>query len=61
MAGIGTAVACGIIPHFIDFHKFSIIVILWLAFAALADVIIAASLVFHFVRPAHFLSAPATD
>lgn len=53
VAGVGTAVACGIVPKFIEFHKFSVVVILWLAFAALADVIIALSLVFHLVRPPH--------
>lgn len=49
VAGIATAVACGIIPHFIEFYKFKAVVIIWLAFAAIADVLIAVSLVLHLV------------
>jgi hypothetical protein len=45
VSGLATAIACGIVPEFVDFHKFKVVVILWLAFAALGDVIIAAALV----------------
>jgi hypothetical protein len=51
VSGIATAVACGIVTQFIEFQKFKVVVILWLGFAALCDVLIAISLVTHLVRP----------
>jgi hypothetical protein len=51
VSGIATAVACGIVTQFIEFQKFKVVVILWLGFAALCDVLIAISLVTLLVRP----------
>ena len=48
--GIGTSIAVGMIPEFVHFQKFQVIVIIWLAFSAAADVLITASLVWHLVR-----------
>jgi len=45
--GIGTAIACGIIPEFVHFQKFQVIVIIWLAFSAVADTSITLALVWH--------------
>ncbi|KAI0726468.1 hypothetical protein C8Q72DRAFT_526455 [Fomitopsis betulina] len=45
--GIGTAIAVGMIPEFTHFQKFELIVIVWLAFSAVADTVIAISLVWH--------------
>ncbi|KAI0084805.1 hypothetical protein BDY19DRAFT_997371 [Irpex rosettiformis] len=45
--GLGTSIACGIIPEFIHFQRFKVIVIIWLAFSATADAIITAALVWH--------------
>ncbi|EPS93384.1 hypothetical protein FOMPIDRAFT_131067 [Fomitopsis schrenkii] len=45
--GIGTAIAVGMFPEFTHFHKFEVIVIIWLAFSAVADTAIAISLVWH--------------
>ncbi|EIW80013.1 hypothetical protein CONPUDRAFT_74297 [Coniophora puteana RWD-64-598 SS2] len=47
LCGIGTAIACQIIPEFQNFQRFEVIVILWLASAALCDCIVTASLVYH--------------
>jgi hypothetical protein len=47
VSGLATAIACSIVTHFVDFHKFQIVVILWLAFSALADVVIAVILTWH--------------
>ncbi|KAG6332851.1 hypothetical protein ID866_6236 [Astraeus odoratus] len=44
---LGTTIAVGIVPAFVEFQKFEVIVIIWLAGAALADTIIATSLVLH--------------
>ncbi|KAG6809203.1 hypothetical protein H0H92_001174 [Tricholoma furcatifolium] len=43
--GLGTAVAVGRVPIFIQFRKFKVVVILWLVSAAVADVVITFSLV----------------
>ncbi|KAI0787227.1 hypothetical protein BC629DRAFT_498007 [Irpex lacteus] len=45
--GIGVAVAIHFIPAFADFLKFKAAVIIWLAFSAAADVLIAVSLVWY--------------
>ena len=50
--GIGCTVTLAIAPHFYDVKEFRILGIIWLAAAALADVLITASLVWHLVRSA---------
>ena len=52
------------IPEFVHFQKFEVIVIIWLAFSAVADCAITIALVWHLVRtlsnpyfPARFLIA----
>ncbi|KAH9841813.1 uncharacterized protein C8Q71DRAFT_349276 [Rhodofomes roseus] len=45
--GIGTAIAVGMIPEFTHFQQFEVIVIVWLAFSAVADTMICISLVWH--------------
>ncbi|KAI0089212.1 hypothetical protein BDY19DRAFT_131256 [Irpex rosettiformis] len=45
--GIGVAIAITFIPAFTDFLKFKAAVIIWLAFSAAADVLIAVSLVWY--------------
>ncbi|PIL22821.1 hypothetical protein GSI_15516 [Ganoderma sinense ZZ0214-1] len=45
--GVGTSIAVGMIPEFAQFTKFKVIVIIWLAFSAVSDVLITASLVWH--------------
>jgi len=46
-AGLATAVACSIVTQFTEFRKFKVVVILWLAFSAIADVLIAVVLTWH--------------
>lgn len=57
--GVGTAIACGIIPEFIHFQKFQVIVIIWLAFSAVADTAITMALVWHLRK--HKTGFTATD
>lgn len=45
--GVGTAIAVGMIPEFVHFQRFEVIVIIWLAFSAVADSSITAALVWH--------------
>ncbi|KAI0795318.1 hypothetical protein BC629DRAFT_1592810 [Irpex lacteus] len=45
--GLGTSIACGIVPEFIHFQNFKVIVIIWLAFSATADTVITGALVWH--------------
>ncbi|KAI0693966.1 hypothetical protein BC835DRAFT_1415596 [Cytidiella melzeri] len=45
--GLGTSIACGIVPEFIHFQNFKVIVIIWLAFSATADTVITCALVWH--------------
>ncbi|KAI5896768.1 uncharacterized protein SCHCODRAFT_01151025 [Schizophyllum commune H4-8] len=47
LAGIGTAIACGIVPMFADFLKFKVVVALWLAASSVSDVLITITLVYH--------------
>ncbi|KAG6326754.1 hypothetical protein ID866_12335, partial [Astraeus odoratus] len=47
LGSVGTTIAIRIVPEFANFWKFEAIVIVWLAGAACADVIIAASLVLY--------------
>lgn len=46
---MGTAIAVGLIPEFVHFQKFKVIVIIWLACSAIADTIITMALVWHLV------------
>ncbi|KAI8978769.1 hypothetical protein BD414DRAFT_117621 [Trametes punicea] len=57
--GLGTAIAVGMIPQFVHFQKFQVIVIIWLAFSAIADTLITISLVWHLRR--HKTGMPVTD
>ena len=47
--GLGTSIAVGMIPEFTQFQRFQVIVIVWLAFSAVADTLITAALVWHLV------------
>jgi hypothetical protein len=47
LGGLATAVAVGIIPQFINFQKFRVVVIIWLAAECVSDFIITTSLVWH--------------
>ncbi|KAL1743177.1 hypothetical protein HDZ31DRAFT_65287 [Schizophyllum fasciatum] len=47
LAGIGTAIACGIVPMFQDFLKFKVVVATWLAASSVSDVLITITLVYH--------------
>ncbi|KAI0357470.1 hypothetical protein OH77DRAFT_1519383 [Trametes cingulata] len=57
--GLGTAIAVGMIPEFVQFQRFQVIVIIWLAFSAVSDTLITASLVWHLRT--HKTGMPATD
>lgn len=46
LSAIGTTIGVEIVLYFNEFHKFQVVVILWLGFAALTDVLITGSLVF---------------
>ena len=76
LGSVGTTIGVRIVPQFVQFQKFEVIVIIWLACSACADVIIATALVLHLVggvvnRPFHTLRSllqrdkkngfPATD
>ncbi|KAF8645264.1 hypothetical protein AX16_008088 [Volvariella volvacea WC 439] len=45
--GIATAIAIGIVPQFVEFQKFQVVVIIWLVSASFADMLITATLVMH--------------
>lgn len=47
---MGTSVAVGMIPEFVHFQKFKLIVIIWLTCSAMADTVITFALVQHLVR-----------
>ena len=49
VGGLATAVAVGMIPEFIYFRKFKVVVIIWLASECVGDVVITTSLVWHLV------------
>ncbi|KAI0771212.1 hypothetical protein BD413DRAFT_65230 [Trametes elegans] len=57
--GLGTSIAIGMVPEFTHFQQFQIIVIIWLAFSAVADTLITASLVWHLRT--HKTGMPVTD
>ncbi|TFK80204.1 hypothetical protein K466DRAFT_605533 [Polyporus arcularius HHB13444] len=48
--GLGTSIAVGRIPEFVHFQKFQVIVVIWLAFSAVADTLITTALVWHLRR-----------
>ncbi len=50
--GIGTTIALWIVPEFTEFRKWKGIAIVWLGGAALADVVITSTLVWHLVGSA---------
>lgn len=47
LCGIATAIACGIVPAFVDFLKFKSVVTIWLAASSVSDILITCTLVFH--------------
>ncbi|KAH9939817.1 hypothetical protein B0H21DRAFT_756071 [Amylocystis lapponica] len=57
--GIGSAIAVGMIPEFIHFQRFETIVVVWLAFSAVADSLITVALVWHLRK--HKTGFHATD
>ncbi|KAJ3559461.1 hypothetical protein NM688_g334 [Phlebia brevispora] len=57
--GLGTAIAVGIVPRFTEFHKFEVIVVVWLAFSAVTDTLITLALVWHLRR--HKTGFSSTD
>ncbi|KAI1794885.1 hypothetical protein LXA43DRAFT_91467 [Ganoderma leucocontextum] len=57
--GLGTSIAVGMIPEFFHFQKFEVIVIIWLAFSAVADCTITIALVWHLRK--HKTGFAATD
>ncbi|OCH87970.1 hypothetical protein OBBRIDRAFT_759000 [Obba rivulosa] len=57
--GLGTAIAVGMIPEFVQFQRFKAIVIVWLAFSSIADVAITFALVWHLRK--HKTGFAATD
>ncbi|KIM55389.1 hypothetical protein SCLCIDRAFT_1221229 [Scleroderma citrinum Foug A] len=59
LGSVGTTVGTLMTPAFVQFQKFEVIVIIWLACAACADVIIATALVLHL--RSHKSGIPATD
>ncbi|KDQ56991.1 hypothetical protein JAAARDRAFT_35590 [Jaapia argillacea MUCL 33604] len=59
LGGIGTSIACGILPEFIHFQKFQVIVIIWLACSALCDVMITIFMTWHL--RSHKTGFAATD
>ncbi|GLB38356.1 hypothetical protein LshimejAT787_0502210 [Lyophyllum shimeji] len=50
LMGIATAVAIGMVPMFLEFQKFKVVVIIWLVSASFADMIITSSLVIYLRR-----------
>ncbi|EPQ54595.1 hypothetical protein GLOTRDRAFT_129946 [Gloeophyllum trabeum ATCC 11539] len=59
LSGLGTSIAVGIIPEFVHFQKFQVIVIMWLLTTCICDVAITAALTWHLRR--HRTGFPATD
>ncbi|TFK52444.1 hypothetical protein OE88DRAFT_1657711 [Heliocybe sulcata] len=59
LSGLGTSIAVGIIPQFVRFQKFQVIVIMWLLTTCICDVAITAVLTWHLRR--HKTGFPATD
>ncbi|KZP05237.1 hypothetical protein FIBSPDRAFT_1054203 [Athelia psychrophila] len=57
LASIGTSVAIGIVPNFVDFIKFEVIVIVWLVAAVVTDVSIAIALTYYLKSKTGFSSA----
>ncbi|KAH9910618.1 hypothetical protein B0H21DRAFT_829228 [Amylocystis lapponica] len=42
--GLGTSIAIGIVPEYVQFQKFEAIVIVWIVGAMITDIVIAVSL-----------------
>ncbi|KAF7977780.1 hypothetical protein HWV62_2671 [Athelia sp. TMB] len=59
LAGVGTAIAVGMIPEFERFVEFEAIVIIWLVAAAVTDLCITFALCYHLHK--HKTGFPATD
>ncbi|KZT23453.1 hypothetical protein NEOLEDRAFT_1180103 [Neolentinus lepideus HHB14362 ss-1] len=59
LSGLGTSIAVGIIPQFVHFQKFQVIVIMWLLTTCICDIAITAALTWHLRR--HKTGFPATD
>ncbi|KAI0771217.1 hypothetical protein BD413DRAFT_65351 [Trametes elegans] len=57
--GLGTSIAIGMVPQFTHFQEFQVVVIIWLAFSAVADTLITISLVWHLRT--HRTGMPVTD
>ncbi|KDQ62488.1 hypothetical protein JAAARDRAFT_189808 [Jaapia argillacea MUCL 33604] len=57
--GIGTAIAVGIVPEFVHFQKFQVIVVIWLACSALCDAVITCIMTWHL--RSHKTGFAATD
>ncbi|EGO23892.1 hypothetical protein SERLADRAFT_450188 [Serpula lacrymans var. lacrymans S7.9] len=47
LCSIGTSIAIAIVPQFLEFQKFQVVVIIWLVCAATGDILITTSLVWH--------------
>ncbi|KAI5825243.1 hypothetical protein K523DRAFT_323888 [Schizophyllum commune Tattone D] len=47
LCGIATSIGCGIVMYFVEFQKFSVVVIIWLVGSSVSDILITGSLVFH--------------
>ena len=50
VGGLGTSIAIHLIPKWAEFHKFQVVVIVWLICAAVCDILITVSLTWHLVR-----------
>ncbi|KAG5733766.1 hypothetical protein E4T56_gene8192 [Termitomyces sp. T112] len=48
--GIATAVAISIVPRFVEFQRFKVIVIIWLVCSSFADIVITATLVSYLTK-----------
>ncbi|KAI0787222.1 hypothetical protein BC629DRAFT_497634 [Irpex lacteus] len=59
LGGLATSIACRIIPEFVHFQKFEVVVIIWLACSAAADMIITLSLVWNLKK--HRTGLTGTD
>ncbi|KAI0269764.1 hypothetical protein BC834DRAFT_569779 [Gloeopeniophorella convolvens] len=50
LGGIGTSIAIGIVPQWLEFQKFKVTVIIWLAASTVTDIAITTILVWHLRR-----------
>ena len=58
LGSVGATIGVRIVPVFVQFQKFEVIVIIWLAGEACADVIITTALVLHLVSAVFDLHLP---